>query len=102
MTPLAPIFFLGQISVMTVGVTSRHRDLIYLAPLCIYYIIVLVAECLHRGIRDNAVPFKGLMKFRLGVDRENKMRACLGCNAVPTGTGVVRVGILATFEHSII
>lgn len=44
------------------------------------------------GIRDKAVPFKVLMKFRTGVDPRMKMKACMGVNGVPTGSGVVKVG----------
>jgi len=44
------------------------------------------------GERDKAVPFKPLHKFRRGLDPEKPSKACLGCNAVPTGSGVVRVG----------
>ncbi|TFK41978.1 MOSC N-terminal beta barrel domain-containing protein [Crucibulum laeve] len=44
------------------------------------------------GERDKAVPFKVLMKFRTGVDPMQKMKPCVGCNGVPDGDGVVRVG----------
>ncbi|KAJ7024408.1 MOSC N-terminal beta barrel domain-containing protein [Mycena alexandri] len=43
------------------------------------------------GEKDPAVPFKTLMKFRR-VDPHNKMKACLGCNGVPSSAGEVRVG----------
>jgi hypothetical protein len=43
------------------------------------------------GIRDKAVPFKVLMKFRT-IDPRMKMKACMGVNGVPTGSGVVKVG----------
>jgi len=44
------------------------------------------------GIRDKAVPFKVLMKFRSNVDKRLKMKPCFGVNGVPTGSGVVQVG----------
>jgi uncharacterized protein YcbX len=44
------------------------------------------------GIRDNAVPYKVLMKFRAGLDPTEKMKPCLGCNGVPSGNGGVNVG----------
>ncbi|KAK1221552.1 hypothetical protein PQX77_015671 [Marasmius sp. AFHP31] len=44
------------------------------------------------GIRDQAVPYKVLMKFRLGIDPENKWKPCVGCNGVPLSEGVIRVG----------
>ena len=43
-------------------------------------------------MRDKAVPFKVLMKFRTGKDPANMNKACFGCNGVPSGKGVVRVG----------
>lgn len=44
------------------------------------------------GERDQAVPYKVLMKFRTGLDPTQKMKPCVGCNAVPRGSGVVKVG----------
>jgi len=44
------------------------------------------------GVRDAAVPYKVIMKFRTGLDPERKMKPCVGCNAVPDADGVVRVG----------
>ena len=44
------------------------------------------------GIRDKAVPFKVLMKFRTNVEPRMKMKACMGVNGVPTVSGTVRVG----------
>ena len=44
------------------------------------------------GVRDAAVPYKVLMKFRTGKDPTRKSKACFGCNAVVGGEGVVRVG----------
>ena len=44
------------------------------------------------GIRDKAVPFKVLMKFRANVEPRMKMKACMGVNGVPTVSGMVRVG----------
>ncbi|KAJ7724219.1 MOSC N-terminal beta barrel domain-containing protein [Mycena metata] len=63
-------------------------------------IISMVSKCTRcllpnvspeTGEKDRAVPFKTLMKFRR-VDPHNKMKACLGCNGVPSSAGVVRVG----------
>jgi len=44
------------------------------------------------GVRDKAVPYKVIMKFRTGVDPANKMKPCVGCNGVPMGSGKIRVG----------
>ncbi|KAG6841739.1 hypothetical protein C0991_007625 [Blastosporella zonata] len=44
------------------------------------------------GVRDKAVPFKVLMKFRTGLDPIDKLKPCVGCNGVFTGSGVVSVG----------
>ncbi|KZT22674.1 hypothetical protein NEOLEDRAFT_1071092 [Neolentinus lepideus HHB14362 ss-1] len=44
------------------------------------------------GVRDKAVPFKVLMKFRTGIDPENMKTPCFGCNGVPHGEGLVCVG----------
>lgn len=44
------------------------------------------------GVRDNAVPFKVLMKFRTGIDPNHKLKPCVGCNAVPSASGTVKVG----------
>ncbi|KAH7927258.1 hypothetical protein BV22DRAFT_1032010 [Leucogyrophana mollusca] len=64
-------------------------------------IIHLVSKCTRcllpnvdteTGVRDKAVPYKALMKFRRGLDPENASKPCLGCNGAPTGDGVVRVG----------
>ncbi|KAF9004923.1 hypothetical protein BDZ89DRAFT_604837 [Hymenopellis radicata] len=32
------------------------------------------------GIRDKAVPYKVLMKIRVGIDPKQKWKACVGCN----------------------
>ncbi|KAI5998104.1 MOSC N-terminal beta barrel domain-containing protein [Pisolithus albus] len=44
------------------------------------------------GVRDNAVPFKALMKFRKGLDPARASLPCLGCNGVFTREGVMKVG----------
>ncbi|KAF9644632.1 hypothetical protein BDM02DRAFT_888505 [Thelephora ganbajun] len=44
------------------------------------------------GVRDKAVPYKVLMKFRRGMDPAKPGKACFGCNGVPKGSGVIRVG----------
>lgn len=44
------------------------------------------------GERDAAVPYKVISKFRTGVDPENIKTPCFGSNAVPGGSGVLRVG----------
>ncbi|KAJ7597654.1 MOSC N-terminal beta barrel domain-containing protein [Mycena floridula] len=44
------------------------------------------------GIRDAAVPFKVMMKMRIGIDPQNKWKAVLGVNAAPRGCGMIRVG----------
>lgn len=44
------------------------------------------------GVRDNAVPYKVIMKFRRGLDPERASLPCVGCNGILTGEGVVKVG----------
>ena len=44
------------------------------------------------GVRDAAVPYKVLLKFRKGKDPAQMSKACFGCNAVVGGDGIVRVG----------
>ena len=44
------------------------------------------------GERDKAVPYKVLLKFRTGLHPKLKMKPCVGCNGVPKGNGLVRVG----------
>ena len=55
-------------------------------------LVQLPNVCTETGIRDNAVPYKVLMKFRTGMDPQGKMKPYLGCNGVPSGEGVLRVG----------
>lgn len=53
------------------------------------------------GIRDNAVPYKIMMKSgRGGLAPENKVRPCMGINGVPGGSGVIRVGDRVTVLES--
>jgi len=63
--------------------------------------ITLVSKCTRcllpnvnpqTGERDNAVPFKVLMKFRTGLDPKHMLKPCVGCNGVPAGDGVIAVG----------
>ena len=44
------------------------------------------------GVRDKAVPYKVLMKFRRGKDVASPGKSCFGCNGVPRVSGVIRVG----------
>lgn len=44
------------------------------------------------GVRDDAVPFKVMMKFRRGLNPAYASAPCVGCNGVFTGEGVIRVG----------
>ena len=44
------------------------------------------------GVRDKAVPYKVLLKFRKGGDVLKPGKSCFGCNGVPKVTGVIRVG----------
>ncbi|KAJ3534892.1 hypothetical protein NM688_g7061 [Phlebia brevispora] len=53
------------------------------------------------GVRDAAVPYKVLMKFRTGVDPANMNKPCFGCNGVPEDEGTVQVGDFVTvLEHA--
>ncbi|KAI9455736.1 hypothetical protein HD554DRAFT_2030823, partial [Boletus coccyginus] len=64
-------------------------------------IIHLVSKCTRcllpnvdpaTGVRDDAVPYKVIMKFRRGLDPARSSSPCVGCNGTPTGVGVVKVG----------
>lgn len=64
-------------------------------------IITLVSRCTRcllpnvdpsTGIRDAAVPFKVLGKFRTKLDPRMPSKSCFGVNGVPSGNGTVRVG----------
>ncbi|EGO05379.1 hypothetical protein SERLA73DRAFT_101193 [Serpula lacrymans var. lacrymans S7.3] len=64
-------------------------------------IIRLVCKCtrcllpnvdIRTGLRDKAVPYKVLMKFRKGLDPAQASKACMGCNGAPSGSGTVKVG----------
>jgi hypothetical protein len=43
-------------------------------------------------LKDAAVPYKVIMKFRKGIDPVEKMKPCVGCNAVPQASGTIKVG----------
>ncbi|KAH0837899.1 hypothetical protein J3R83DRAFT_6129 [Lanmaoa asiatica] len=67
-------------------------------------IIHLVSKCTRcllpnvdpaTGVRDTAVPYKAIMKFRRGLDPARASAPCVGCNGILTGDGVVKVGIPA-------
>jgi hypothetical protein len=47
---------------------------------------------IRTGVRDTAVPYKVLMKFRRGKDPARVGKPCFGVNGAPLGSGVVRVG----------
>ncbi|KAF9225300.1 hypothetical protein BS17DRAFT_778412 [Gyrodon lividus] len=64
-------------------------------------IIHLVSKCARcllpnvdtvTGVRDKAVPYKVMMKFRRGLDPARSSAPCLGCNGILTEEGVVKVG----------
>lgn len=38
------------------------------------------------------MPYKVLMKVRIGIDPKNKWKPCVGCNGVPLASGTVSVG----------
>ncbi|KAL5494819.1 hypothetical protein ACEPAI_281 [Sanghuangporus weigelae] len=63
--------------------------------------ITLVSKCTRcllpnvdpeTGVRDKAVPYKVLMQFRTGLNPQRPGKSCFGCNGVPDGRGVIRVG----------
>jgi uncharacterized protein len=65
--------------------------------------ITLVSRCARcmlpnvdprTGVRDTAVPYKVLMKFRTGVAPESMNSPCFGCNGVSEGRGTFHVGDL--------
>jgi len=51
------------------------------------------------GVRDKAVPYKVLMKHRIGVDPLAKMKPCVGVNGVPSASGVLNVGDWVEVRH---
>jgi len=72
--------------------------------------ILLVSKCVRcllpnvspdTGVRDKAVPYKVLMKFRIGLDRKNKMSPCVGCHGVPLESGLIEVGNSVTVRKYI-
>ncbi|KAI0686817.1 MOSC N-terminal beta barrel domain-containing protein [Cytidiella melzeri] len=83
---------------ITVGVSdldeSKHISLVSKCTRCL-----LPNVDVRTGIRDAAVPYKVIMKIRTGVDATNMNKACFGCNGVPGGSGVVRVGDLVTVHE---
>lgn len=48
--------------------------------------------CPGSGERDKAVPYKVLLKFRVGLEPQEPRKPCVGRNSVPSGAGVVSVG----------
>jgi hypothetical protein len=44
------------------------------------------------GIKDAAVPYKVMTRFRTGIDPVEKTKPCFGCNGVPKGEGEIQVG----------
>ncbi|EJC98824.1 uncharacterized protein FOMMEDRAFT_95832 [Fomitiporia mediterranea MF3/22] len=77
--------------------------------------ITLVSKCTRcllpnvdpeTGVRDQAIPYKVLMKFRTGKDPARLSKPCFGCNGVPTGPGavkgIVRIGDALTVVKTII
>lgn len=54
------------------------------------------------GVRDAAVPYKVLMKFRVGLDPQNKWKPCVGCNGVPKGEGTISVGDVVTVRKRVL
>ncbi|KAF8879232.1 MOSC N-terminal beta barrel domain-containing protein [Mucidula mucida] len=62
-----------------------------------FLVVSKCARCLlpnvspETGIRDKAVPYKVLMKIRVGIDPKQKWKACVGCNGVPLQSGTVSV-----------
>ncbi|KAF8963903.1 MOSC N-terminal beta barrel domain-containing protein [Flammula alnicola] len=73
-----------------ISIGSESAPLITLVSKCTRCLLPNVSP--ETGERDNAVPYKVLMKFRTGLDPGNKMKPCVGCNAVPSGNGGVSVG----------
>ncbi|KAI0036616.1 MOSC N-terminal beta barrel domain-containing protein [Vararia minispora EC-137] len=51
------------------------------------------------GQRNMSVPSKPLGKFRKGLDPANLDYSCFGCNAVPQGSGVLRVGDIVSVKQ---
>ncbi|KAF8913229.1 hypothetical protein CPB84DRAFT_1820649 [Gymnopilus junonius] len=73
-----------------ISIGSKEAPLMTLVSKCTRCLLPNVSP--ETGVRDQAVPYKVLMKFRTGLDPTAKMKPCVGCNAVPNGSGVVSVG----------
>ncbi|KAJ3769081.1 hypothetical protein FB446DRAFT_813458 [Lentinula raphanica] len=71
-------------------ITGGKQPGILLVSKCVRCLLPNV--CPDSGTRDKAVPYKVLMKFRIGLDPKNKMKPCVGCNGVPLGSGMIKVG----------
>ena len=52
------------------------------------------------GARDNAVPFKVIQKFR-SVDPNQRFKPMVGCNSVPGGSGILRVGDIVAVTNAL-
>ncbi|KAJ3575248.1 hypothetical protein NP233_g1216 [Leucocoprinus birnbaumii] len=73
-----------------IGIGSANAPTITLVSKCTRCLLPNVDP--ETGLKDAAVPYKVIMKFRKGLDPAEKMKPCVGCNAVPSGEGVVSVG----------
>lgn len=45
-----------------------------------------------------SMPSKPLLQFRKGLAPHEQGSSCFGCNAVPAGSGVLRVGDIVSVE----
>ena len=54
------------------------------------------------GVKDEAVPYKVLMKFRTGIAPSQRLKPCIGCNGAPSGSGVIKVGDLVNVVSSVV
>ncbi|KIY73375.1 hypothetical protein CYLTODRAFT_417060 [Cylindrobasidium torrendii FP15055 ss-10] len=75
---------------INIGETSTERQDFILVSKCARCLLPNVNP--DDGTRDKAVPYKPLLKIRVGVDAANKRKPCLGCNGIPLGCGELRVG----------
>ncbi|KXN90106.1 MOSC domain-containing protein 1, mitochondrial [Leucoagaricus sp. SymC.cos] len=73
-----------------IGIGSKDAPAITLVSKCTRCLLPNVDP--ETGVKDAAVPYKVIMKFRKGLDPVEKMKPCVGCNAVPKAGGTVSVG----------
>lgn len=79
-----------ELTITSDGEPANSASAIHLVSKCTRCLLPNVDTV--TGIRDSAVPYKAMMKFRRGLDPARDSLPCFGCNGIFTGAGVMRVG----------